>query len=64
MSDGSKTNEAENTGDKQEVKEGRIERFRRRMREWQIKQHVARGVAYGVGSGAVSLLVLWVQTRY
>jgi hypothetical protein len=31
---------------------------------WQIRQHVARGVAYGVGSGAVSLLVLWVQTRY
>jgi hypothetical protein len=34
------------------------------MREWQIKQHVARGLAYGVGSGAVSLLVLWVQNRY
>jgi hypothetical protein len=39
-------------------------RFRRRMAKWQIKQYVARGMAYGVGSGAVSLLVGWIQTRY
>lgn len=64
MSDGSKTNNADNTGDKPEAKEGRITRIRRRMREWQIKQHIVRGMAYGVGSGAVSLLVVWVQTRY
>jgi urease alpha subunit len=64
MSDGNKTNNADNTNDEPEAKENRIARIRRRMRAWQIRQHVARGVAYGVGSGAVSLLVLWIQTRY
>lgn len=61
MSDGSKDEDISNTGDEPE---GRTARLRRRMREWQIQQHVARGLAYGVGSGAVSLLLLWVQTRY
>jgi len=61
MSDGSKTSGSNRDGDEPE---GRMARFRRRMREWQIRQHVARGLAYGVGSGAVSLLVLWAQTRY
>jgi hypothetical protein len=61
MSDGSKTTDTDNTPDEPE---SHTERFRQRMREWQIRQQVARGRAYGVGSGAVSLLVLWVQTRY
>ena len=61
MSDGTKTNSADNPPGEPET---RKERFRRRMREWQIRQHLARGLAYGVGSGAVSLLVVWVQTRY
>lgn len=61
MSDGSETNSSNRDGDEPE---GRTARFRRRIREWQIRQHVARGLAYGVGSGAVSLLVMWVQTRY
>ncbi|MEU8992882.1 hypothetical protein AB0C98_41995 [Streptomyces sp. NPDC048558] len=57
MKDGSKRNDQEGHT------EGRLARIRRRLSEWQIRQHVARGMAYGVGSGAVSLLVLWVQTR-
>lgn len=61
MGDGTKPRNADNTGDEPE---SRMERFRRQMREAQIRQHVARGLAYGVGSGAVSLLVVWVQTRY
>lgn len=60
MSDGNKKVDNDDTP---EEPESRTARFRRRMREWQIKQHVARGLAYGVGSGAVSLLVLWAQTR-
>ncbi|GGU12881.1 hypothetical protein [Streptomyces lateritius] len=61
MSDGSKTKDTGNTPDKPE---SRTARLRRRIREWQIRQHVVRGMAYGVGSGAVSLIVLWVQTRH
>ncbi|MGC9499261.1 hypothetical protein [Streptomyces sp. WG7] len=61
MSDGSKTKDTGNTPDEPETRKQRV---RRRMREWQIRQHLARGLAYGVGSGAVSLLVVWVQTRY
>ncbi|MFJ3658255.1 hypothetical protein ACIPPR_33725 [Streptomyces nigra] len=37
-------------------------RHPRRPSDWQIRQHLARGLAYGIGSGAVSLLVLWVQS--
>jgi hypothetical protein len=61
MSDGSKTNDTDNTSDEPE---GRMARLRRRMREWQIQKQVARGLAFGVSSNAVSLLVFWVQTRY
>lgn len=61
MDDGSKTRE---TGSTPEEPEGLKARVRRRMREWQIRQQVARGLAYGVGSGAVSLLLLWAQSRY
>jgi hypothetical protein len=63
MSDGSRTIDTANTPDEPKP-ESRTERFRRRMREWQIRQQVARGLAYGVGSGAVSLIVVWAQTRY
>ncbi|MBB6081624.1 hypothetical protein [Streptomyces paradoxus] len=61
MSDGSKGKDVSNTPDEPE---GRIARRRRRLWEWRIHQHAARGMAYGVGSGAVSLLLLWVQSRY
>lgn len=61
MSDGSKKDSTNDTADEPE---SRMARWRRRMSEWQIKQQLARGLAYGVGSGAVSLLVVWVQTRY
>lgn len=68
MSDGSKTNDSDNTPDEpdgtSDEPESRTARLRRRLSEWQIKQHVARGLAYGVGSGAVSLLVLGVRIRY
>jgi hypothetical protein len=60
MSDGSKTNDTGNTPDEPE---GRKARLRRRIREWQIQRQVARGLAYGVSHGAVSLLILWVQSR-
>ncbi|WP_282703900.1 hypothetical protein [Streptomyces sp. CC219B] len=52
------------TGEDETGPDGRLARICRRLREWRIHQHVARGMAYGVGSGAVSLLVIWVQTRY
>ncbi|MGV9237819.1 hypothetical protein [Streptomyces nigra] len=53
------------TGDQGKPKrERRAARWRRRMREWRLHQQLARGMAYGVGSGAVSLLLLWVQSRY
>jgi len=68
MSDGSKTNDTGNTPDEPESRTARLRRrmrdWQRRMEEWQIRQQVARGLAYGVGSGAVSLLVVWAQTRY
>ncbi|MFF4306034.1 hypothetical protein [Streptomyces sp. NPDC001601] len=35
-----------------------------RIRSWQLHQHLARGAAYGAGSGAVSLLLVWLQSRY
>lgn len=61
MSDGSKKDDEDNTP---KEPEGRMARLRQRLSDWQITQHVARGLAYGVGSGAVSILVLWAQTRY
>jgi hypothetical protein len=45
-------------------------RIVRYLREW-LRKHgrtvhdqILRGAAYGVGSGAVSLLALWVQARH
>ncbi|MFE0453119.1 hypothetical protein ACFW2D_17900 [Streptomyces sp. NPDC058914] len=42
--------------------ESRLVRLRRRLWEWRVHQHLVRGMAYGVGSGAVSLLLLWAQS--
>ncbi|GGS96988.1 hypothetical protein GCM10010270_81260 [Streptomyces violaceus] len=42
----------------------------RHLRKWRnrhgrtVQDQMIRGVASGVGSGAVSLLIIWVQTRY
>lgn len=33
-------------------------------REHRLHVHLAQGVSYGVGSGAVSLLILWVESRF
>ncbi|MGW7283914.1 hypothetical protein ACWGH4_00185 [Streptomyces sp. NPDC054847] len=54
--DGSKKNE-------EGQPEGRLTRLRRRLSEWRIHQYVARGMATGIGSGAVSIIILWVQAR-
>ncbi|WP_309032532.1 hypothetical protein [Streptomyces alfalfae] len=61
MDDGTKDKDSVTTPDQPE---GRMTRLRRRLTEWQIQKHVARGLAYGVGSGAVSLLVLGIRVRY
>jgi hypothetical protein len=58
MHDGSKKD-----SEGEDQPEGRIAGLWRLMWEWRVQQHLARGLAYGVGSGAVSLLLLWVQTR-
>lgn len=29
-----------------------------------LQLHAMRGVASGLGSGAVSLIILWIQSRY
>jgi hypothetical protein len=59
MSDASKTNSTDTTVSEPE---GRMARLWRRLRQWRLHQHLARGMAYGVGSGAVSLLLLWAQS--
>lgn len=47
----------------------RLPRAVRYLREWPrrhgrtVHDQVLRGVSYGVGSGAVSLLVIWYETR-
>ncbi|MFJ8551248.1 hypothetical protein [Streptomyces sp. NPDC093676] len=60
MDDGSKTN---TTGSSAEEPESWWVRLLRRLREWRLHQYAARGMAYGLGSGAVSLLILWIQSR-
>lgn len=46
-----------------------LARVARYLREWPrrhartVHDQILNGVAYGVGSGAVSLLVLWYETR-
>ncbi|MEU0031180.1 hypothetical protein [Streptomyces sp. NPDC006335] len=61
MDDGNKNDDTNNMSGEPE---NRTARLRSRLREWQIRQQAARGLAYGIGSGAVSLLVLWAQHRY
>lgn len=39
-------------------------RIRRRIRDWRLDQHLAQGMASALGSGAVSLVVLWFRSRY
>lgn len=45
-------------------------RTARYLREWAARQgrivpeQMLRGASYGVGSGAVSLLVVWFETRH
>lgn len=47
----------------------RLPRVVHYLREWPrqhgrtVHDQVLRGVSYGVGSGAVSLLVVWYETR-
>lgn len=48
--------------DGEDKPEGRWARLWRWLSEWRVQQHLVRGMAYGVGSGAVSLLLLWVQS--
>lgn len=53
---------------------GSVDRWRARttryLREWPrrhgrtVHDQVIRGASYGVGSGAVSLLIVWFQTRH
>ncbi|GGU61842.1 hypothetical protein [Streptomyces lavendofoliae] len=33
-------------------------------REHRLHVHLAQGIVYGVGSGAVSLLILWAENRF
>ncbi|MEV0263868.1 hypothetical protein AB0I49_21355 [Streptomyces sp. NPDC050617] len=41
----------------------------KRLGRWAVRQrraaagHLLRGACYGIGTGAVSLLVLWIQER-
>ncbi|WP_331727928.1 hypothetical protein [Streptomyces sp. NBC_01176] len=45
-------------------------RIRFDLRKWigrrgrSVQDHVLHGAAYGLGSGAVSLVVVWVQSRF
>lgn len=68
MNEPSKKPDADNKDNETEGRltqtEGRLTRLRRRISEWQLRKYVARGMAYGAGSGTVSLLLLWMQTRY
>jgi hypothetical protein len=51
-------------------RETRLQRIVRHLHEWRarhartVQDQVMRAVAYSVGSGAVSLIVVWVETRY
>jgi hypothetical protein len=48
----------------------RRSRIARHLRKWRrrhghgVHAHLVRGLSYGVGSGAVSLLILWVENRF
>ena len=39
-------------------------RVHRRIVKWRLHQHLARGMASALGSGAVSLILLWLRSRY
>lgn len=48
----------------------RLQRMVRHLREWKRRQgrivsdQLLRGAAYSLGSGAVSLLILWFEARH
>jgi hypothetical protein len=48
----------------------RLRRTARHLREWParhgrtVRDQMIRGASYGVGSGAVSLLVVWFEARH
>jgi hypothetical protein len=39
-------------------------RIRRRIIAWRLHQRLAQGAASALGSGAVSLVLLWLRSRY
>ena len=47
-----------------------LRRIARHLREWQQRQgrivsgQILRGASYSLGSGAVSLMILWFETRH
>ncbi|MFE1949941.1 hypothetical protein ACFW9D_05665 [Streptomyces sp. NPDC059524] len=46
---------------------GGLARLRHHLRRWQARslhEQVLRGAAYSVGSGAVSLILVWVESRF
>lgn len=51
-------------------RDSRLCRTARYLREWRarhgrtVKNQMIRGASYSVGSGAVSLLILWFQTHH
>jgi len=51
-------------------RDSRLRRVARYLREWResqgrtVRDQMIRGVSYGVGSGAVSLLVVWFEARH
>jgi hypothetical protein len=44
--------------------EPRWVQIRQRIVTWRLHQHFARGMASTLGSGAVSLVLLWLHSRY
>lgn len=53
-----------------EPRDAWLRRAARYLREWPaghgrtVQDQMIRGVSYGVGSGAVSLLVVWFEARH
>ncbi|SEE37302.1 hypothetical protein [Streptomyces sp. KS_5] len=39
-------------------------RIHQRLMAWRLHQHFARGMASALGSGAVSVIILWYRSRY
>ncbi|MER6562751.1 hypothetical protein ABT300_34475 [Streptomyces sp. NPDC001027] len=56
-----KTNKGPTPGPQPEPWWGRI---RRRIITWRLHQYFAQSAASALGSGAVSLILLWFRSRY